>query len=74
MQLGLDSDGQQKYLSGRETPEAVLKKIQAFKHKTRWEGFIDEESGLWVRVRDFGSGSQHSVNSSSEERVTTLML
>jgi hypothetical protein len=48
MQLGSDSDGQQKYLSGLggETPEAVLKKIQAFKHKIRWEGFIDEEGGL----------------------------
>ena len=46
MQLGLDSDGKQKCLSGQATPEAVLKKIQAFKHKTRWEGSIDEESGL----------------------------
>ena len=31
---------------GSATPEAVLKKVQAFKHKTCWERVIDAEVGF----------------------------
>ena len=43
----LNSDSKQKYLGGWETPEVVLKKVTAYKHAgAKWEGFIDEASGI----------------------------
>ena len=50
MSQELNSDSKQKYLGGRETP-VVLKKVTAYKHAgTKWEGFIDEASGIY-RIR-----------------------